>query len=480
MKNVWKIGLCGVVSLLAGFLFNIHPLVFFVFIGFFLYGIVLLRFPEIALFLTIVVTLNCFSMISENALRLPFLFRLRDVMLLSIFFPFLIGFYKRDARIKDVFKSPIAKAILCITFIVLFQLLLTKTRFPQESVNSMIRMGRKYLYYCLFFPAFYILQDQTKLRRFLKIFISTIVIFAVLYIVQFFVGSSITIFPYGRVSPQNLGGVLINRLYISGMNLVTLLFQVMLMLVLVGRQKRGKLMFSFLILFGIQTLLTFGRAHIFGVFLGTVFALVLSKEKGLFKKVFLSVFCLVLLTGVFSLCFTAFFPQKRNPIGVVGARIGSTFEAVLTQSDTFGVRLEDSAGRIDLLKRYPLIGIGFLHDEADMFGFNKGTISRSFRTTDSGVLSLIMDFGFLGLVCLLILSFLFLKRAMSLYKRMESHYFRALVLGIISFYFGRFFSFITLADFVTYGGIVIITLSLVFLELIAIRERNNAVINNNC
>jgi len=438
------------------------------------------RFPEIALLLTILVIFNCFSMISENMLRLPFLFRLRDVMLLSMFFPFLAGVYERDERIKNVFRSPIAKVILCISFIVLFQLFLTKIRFPQESVNSMLRMGRKYFYYCLFFPAFYILQDQIKLQRFLKISISTIVIFAVLYIIQFFVSSSIVLFPYGRVALQNLSGVTINRLYITGGVSVTFLFQVLLMLILFGKQKRKRLMFFLVILFGFQTVLTFGRAHIFGVFAGIIFALILSKEMGRFKKVFLSVSCFVLITGIFSLGFAAFFPEKRNPVEVVGSRIVSTFDAVVNKTDTFGVRLEDSAGRIDLLKRYPIAGIGFLHDEADMFGYNKGTISRSFRTTDSGILSLLMDFGLLGFGVLLILSFLFLKRAMSLYRRLDSAYSRALVLGVVSFYFGRLFSFITLADFVTYDGIVVITLSLVILELIVIKERDNAVIHNCC
>ena len=480
MKNIWKIILCILISLLAGFLFNIHPIVFFVLAGVFAYGIILVRFPEIALFLTILVVFDCFSMISENALRLPFLFRLRDVMLISMFFPFLAGVYKRDERIKNVFRSPIAKAILCISFIVLFQLLLTKIRFPQESVNSMVRMGRKYLYYCLFFPALYILQDKIKQRRFLKISISAIVIFAVLYIIQFFAGSSIVLFPYGRVSLQNLSGESVNRLYIAGAGLVTFLFQVLLMIILFGEQKRKKIMIFLLMLFGLQTVLTFGRAHILGVIVGTLFALVLSREKKLFKKVVLAVSFFTIITFFFSMGFAVVFPEKRNPVEVIGSRIVSTFDAVVNKTDTFGGRLEDSAGRIDLLKRHSIVGIGFLHDEADMWGYNKGTIARSFRTGDSGILSLLMDFGLFGFSVLLFLSFLFLKRAMTLYRRLDSVYSRALVLGIVSYYFGRLFSFITLADFVTYGGIVVITLSLVILELIAIKERDNAVIHNCC
>ena len=48
----------------------------------------------------------------------------------------------------------------------------------------------------------------------------------------------------------------------------------------------------------------------------------------------------------------------------------------------------------------------------------------------------------------------------------DSQFYKSIILGIIAFYFGRLFSFITLANFVRYEGIVITSLSLILLEVI--------------
>jgi len=469
----------ALLGLFIGSCLLLNSTVTFILLAIIAYIWLLLKYPEIALFLTILVIFNCFSMMNEDTLRLPFLFRLRDVMLLSIWIPFLLGCCKRDEIINSIFQSPVAKAIVFIFFIVALQLFLTKIRFPQESLNSMIRMGRRYLYYGLFFPAMYILYNPIKRERFIVLSVSAVSLFSILFIIQFFVGDHFMFFPYGRLSLQILSGAGVNRLYVSGVVSVTLLFDICLMLVVFVRGK-SKYLLAGVLLFGLQTILLFGRAHNFGVVTGVLFAFFVAKEHNKLKKIFIFGLVSIFFAGILAVGVSSIFPEKRNPIEIMMTRTFSTFDAVINRDDTFGARLEDSAGRLDLIRQYPIFGVGFLHDDANLFSFNKGTIARSFRTGDSGVLSLMMDFGFFGVFILLILSFLLFKRILHVYNVLSNPSLRAVVLGVTAFYFGRLFSFITLADFVVYDGIVVVCLSLVILELIALKGEFGGLINNHC
>ena len=80
--------------------------------------------------------------------------------------------------------------------------------------------------------------------------------------------------------------------------------------------------------------------------------------------------------------------------------------------------------------------------------------------------TLLLDFGAFGLIWLLTLSLIVFKRGFKIYKRTDNLFYKSVILGIIAFYFSRLFSFVTLADFVLYDGIVVISFSLVYLEVI--------------
>lgn len=451
------VGLC--------FLFNMYlPLLLF---AFFAYGVLLFKHPEIALFISFLVIINCFSLINSDFLRMPNFFKIRDIFFVSTFLPLLYGIYKKDEKLKYVFSNPVAIGIYVILFFALVQIFITKLRFSGESFNSIIKTGRVYFYYALFFPALYILTDKVRVRRFVYLCTGSIIIFSLLYILQFLVGSRYTIFLWAVVVEQNLQGFGVTRMYITGMIAATLLFHICLTIFLfrgTHQYRIRKLNVFVLCITALQSLLTFGRAHIFGIFTGILFGISCARGQQKLKSMLkISFYSLVLI--FLYIVSQVFLPQKDNVLRAIFARNVSTYKAVNDSSDTFSYRIKDSLGRIKLIKENPLFGVGFVHDESRLFAFMRGG-NESLRTTDSGTLTLLIDFGFLGVVWLFVMTTIILKRGSSIYREINEPLYKSLVLGVISFYFGRLFSFITLSDFVVYDGIMIITLSLVALEVI--------------
>jgi len=438
-----------------------------VIIGFGLYLWFLVKSPEIGLFMAFLVIIDCFSMLSENLMWLPTLYRIRDIFFITSFIPLFIGLSQNDKRIKEVFGGPLAKCIYAIIVLTIAQMFITKIRFNDESFNSIIRIGRKYLYYAMYFPAVFVLLDEARLKRFVKLFVITTAVFCLLYISQFFVGPSHRIFVWGRVEWQNLQGFNVTRMYIPGVLFATLLFHVCFAIFLFNNKIKSKFLNSLLMsIAGIQTLLTFGRAHIFGVVTGSLFSSLfskgLNKKKALLKVSLIGVF---IVFGIFIYSLFHSYYKKTNFFQAVSARIYSTYEAISKKQDTFGFRLRDSAGRIELIKNNPLLGVGFVHDESRLFSMERG-FNRAIRTTDSGIITLLLDFGLLGAGWLFFVSFVFLKSARKVLKSSSNELHRSIMLGILAFYFGRVFSFITLADFVTYDGIIAIVLAFVFTKVL--------------
>jgi len=453
------------------FLINIYAP--FIFLIFSLYLWLLFRYPEVALFISILVIMNCFSMMSPDFLRVPYVFRIRDIFFLSTFLPLLVGIYRKDEKIKYVFSNPIAKGIYIILFLALIQVFVTKLRFPEETFNSIIRMGRRYFYYAIFFPALYVLLDRDRFKRFEKLFISSVVIFCFMYIIQFLIGPSHRIFLWGRVEYQILQGFRVTRMYVMGVIAATLIFHITFMIFLFYRKFRHKLRNVFLmVLSGIQTLITFGRAHIFGVITGILFGVICAKRQPKFRnlfKIFIALFLILFLGEIIS---KTFFSQKEDFLKAIFSRIISTYKAIIYKEDTFYFRIKDSLGRMELIKKNPILGIGFVHDESKLFAFERG-FSKQIRTSDSGTVTLLLDFGILGIIWLFTMSFIVLRRSLYIYNRINSQFYKSVILGIISFYFGRLFSFITLADFVVYDGMMIITLAIILLEIINYRILEN-------
>lgn len=431
------------------------------------YGILLFRNPEMALLVAFLMIMSCFSIMDEDFLRMPRLFRLRDLFLVSAFVPLLIGLYRRDTRMRYIFSSPLAKAIYAVIALAFIQILVTKARFPGETIGSIVRMGRKYFYYALYFPALYILIDPKRLKRFMIVFVGMVTVYSGLYILQFLIGPGNKIFMHGRVEHQILQGFGVTRVYTFGMTTATLLFHISFMVLLFSKKWKGQSI-GLLVLTGVQNLVTFGRAHIFGIITGTLFGISLIRGHLKIKSVIKLVAIILVILAVGQIISTFIYGGEHNLIQAIVTRLMSMYDAIRYQHDAFGDRIQDSLGRMSLIRDNLLFGIGFIHNESALFAFARG-YEDSISTTDSGTITLLLNFGVIGIIWLLILAFLVLRAGMETYRKTEDDFLRAVSVGILAFFFGRVFAFITLADFVMYDEIVVIILVMALLEALRYR-----------
>lgn len=454
-------------SLFVAGLFFINillPWFFFAFVG---YIWLMYKHPEMALFAALLIILNCFSLISEDLLRFPNIFRLRDIFLVLTFIPLLRGIVRKDVRIKYIFSSPFAKCIYIMLFLFTAQVFITKYRFSGESLNSIIRAGRKYVYYAIFFPLVYVLMEDARFKRFMKLLCGSAIVFSCLFLLQFVLGQSHQIFKWAVIVEQDLQTYFVTRMYIDGQIIPTLIFHVSFMVYLYCQQFRYKFQNTLLMLLtGAQTIVTFGRAHLFGVVTGTLLGLFVARR--IKRRGFMKLFLLVLAIATANFLVVGILKPKLQLFQAIAARITSIYGAVVKRNDTFGFRFEDSYGRLALINDNPVFGVGFVHDESRLFSLMRG-YGGALRSADSGIVTLLLDFGIVGAVWLIMLTMVFWKRGMQCFNNTSNSLNKAFILGIISFYFGRLFSCITLVDFIVYDGIVVIAMALALMEVMHYR-----------
>jgi hypothetical protein len=439
------------------------------------YTWLLLKHPEIALFICFLVIIEFYSMMDQDFLRIPHLFRIRDLFFISTFIPVLLGIFRKREDVKTIWNRPMSWCILLIQALFLVQVLYTKIRFPEESFNSIFRIGRKYMYYAFYFPALYVFLDRKRFERFMKLMVFSAIVFSFIFVAQFVAGASVRIIPHALISSQVLQGFQVTRIYARGRTAGAFIFQLYLMF-LVFKPKHGEQLKNIFVatLTGIQNMLTFGRAHIFGIVSGSFFGILCAFRKFKTKNIIKIIVLIACLICTETVVIRIFFPGKMSLSGAIYARMKSTYNTLVNVEGTIGYRIQDSYGRIELIKKNPVFGIGFVHDESNVFWKTKTqSYTMTVRTSDSGIITLLLDFGLIGLFMISAVSVVFLLRAIRTYRALDNPFLRALCLGIISFYSGRIFCFVIMPDFVNYYGIVLFGLSFAMIEMTRIHGLEN-------
>src|SRR3989338_4962213 len=299
-----KIFLVLLISLFMCFVYFMRPFLPFALLAFCLYLLLLFKYPEIALFITILVTTNIFSLMSEDFLRLPGAFRIKDIFFISAFIPLMISFYRGKLKFD---MTILAKAVLVITFFVLVEILFT-IFIKNQSVNYTIRMSRRYLYYLLYFPLIYLIDDEKRFKRFMFLLVGSSLIFSILMIVQYLAGSSIIIFKHASsVGIQRIAGEWVTRSYALGGGLAIIVFFIYIFRFFFGDGKKIINISLALLMFLGGVYLGFSRANLFGVIAGGAFAALIFLNTG--KKIKVIIISVTLIT----LLFLVFEGIRLNP-----------------------------------------------------------------------------------------------------------------------------------------------------------------------
>jgi len=443
-------------SFFIGLLFLANSYSLFALVGFFLYLWLLFKYPEIALFITILVVNDFFSLVSADFLRIPGVFRIKDIFLVMAFIPLAHKVYHKKIKFQ---LNNLSKSILLIMFFVVLEALITII-IRNQSFNYTIRMARRYLYFLLYFPMIYLIDDERKFKRFLSLLIISSAAFSLLMIIQYVIGPTKVIFKYAsHVVMQQIVGEYVTRSYVLGSSLAIMIFFLYLFRLFfkVGNKAINLTMVFLTFLGGVY--LGFSRANLFGVIAGLGFATFILLDFRwkirIIATSFIFIFVLFfLLEGV------KFYSENTisNPLYITYKSLVSGASDLANRTGTFGYRLKDSAARIALIKANPFLGVGFIHPLSGILKIR--TLTPGITTNDSGIVTLLLDFGVTGIIWLGFLSIVFFKEAKRLCNILRENSTKVLVIAAFAFYFSRLFSFLTLADFVSYHGIVSICIAL--------------------
>ncbi|RJP56865.1 MAG: hypothetical protein C4541_11305 [Candidatus Auribacter fodinae] len=418
--------------------------------------------PIWAYYLMLLVTINCFGFIYEGFLHIPGAFKLRDLCLLALMIPISLNIAS-DKQSMDLVKTPFNKYIMMIMVVVLLIIFYTMFSFDVPFAST-LRMSRKYLFYLSFFVVMYYIRSEDDLKKLLKVIFLFGFIAAFLLTTQFAVGTRIQIMPYIKLEYQQLGGFYVPRVYLhGGISLIALCFGMSLW---IFQATRKKVFFYLMMLFALGSFLSFGRANWMKAFIIVVvpFLFAVKKEKSRYFIIILS----LLATGfVAVVCAQLIGIDFLTPLTKLLARIQETYTEIVTRSGTFGYRLKDSAERIQYFIDRPVFGVGFLHYVAAGESLKAVMVKDLYlETIDSGLITLLVTMGSVGILLFFVVSVAFIARAFKVLKQTHKPLFRGVILGIIGYFIGGICSFITLPFFTDVYEIPQIALAFAMVEKI--------------
>ncbi|MCP5462725.1 MAG: O-antigen ligase family protein [bacterium] len=339
----------------------------------------------------------------------------------------------------------------------------------EVSLESSIRLARKYLFYLSFFAILYYIQDIADIKKFLFIFIALAVCCSSLFYTQFFVGSRFKIMRYLLMDYQQLGGFYILRIYLAGSTpLLCLSFAICFWLTqCYTTQKKVRVFLILSFFLGIALFLCFSRARWVMQFLiiAVPFFFATKYEKAKTLKLTLITACIGFIILIVAQAVGVDFLTHLTKLI---QRIESTYYEIIHQTGTFGYRLEDSFQRINMFLKRPLLGVGFLHHLAALES-PKAAFVKDYlvETIDSGLITLLVTMGLGGVAVFSIVLIGFFTRSIKIIRVNNSPLLRGICLGCLGYIAGATLTFITLPCFTSLNEIPYITLAFALVEKVS-------------
>jgi hypothetical protein len=296
--------------------------------------------PELSIVIMILIFFDLFGFIdADSFFRVKGVFKLKDVvfilMLISIIGDIII---KKDTSLQR-FQSPVNKPLIALMLLVSFGIFYSSF-FRGESLNYSLRMGRILYYYLIFFITIYYIRSERQIRFVLFAILAMASMVSIIYIVQFFLGSHISVTPFGKLAGQRFGDFRFARLYLSGFTVAYIGFMIAFWLFIYQRNRIRLILLLFL---GVGIAFNFFRAYwigaIFGILLPAIFLKFDIKAKIL-------KFCLVslILIAIF-IPITKYLSGARSVgvITIISGKFISTLSEFIDKEGSYGGRLEGAS-----------------------------------------------------------------------------------------------------------------------------------------
>ncbi|MBA7631331.1 hypothetical protein ES703_38862 [subsurface metagenome] len=428
---------------------------------------------ELFFFFILLLLTNTFSLFKPGFIRIPGIFDLRDLFLVILLMPLLFDTVI-NRNMKWFTSSPVSKVIFFYWAVILFIGIFTVLNYGVSS-NLTLRIGRTYLYYALFFTVPYYIRTKNQFILIVKFTLIFFAIFIFLYLTQWLVGESFSLFMSPKVDLQIVGGHILTRTSVS-MGPLGLAFWPLVAIVPFLKSKKSKLLVSFLIIgWMIMILATLQRAGYYLLIVG-VFIIILFlpriKKTTFFKSMFPLLFTLALFLTVIS---SFKFSSKLAWFTIIGERALSGFEAVREREGTWGYRMDQLKYNWSLVKQNPITGAGLIHPETGLF---QGFSVPGVVTADNALATILGTTGLLGFLSLVVLSIVYLSRTWHTYKLLDNNIYKGIILGFFCTFLIAWGRILTTAVFITWNSIANIAIMMGMTEIIFQLHTKKSLIKN--
>ncbi len=453
------------VAVLLGLISANTPLYSLALIVALLYGLCLFIKPMWTYYLLFVVVVNFFGFIPESFMQVPGAFKLYDVCLLSQFVPLLIAIAS-DRNAMERIKSPSNKVLIFLMFFILFVILYTVYEFEVSFALS-TRIPRKYLLYMSFFLFMHLIKDEKEFRGFLKVFFVLAAIQASLVILQIIAGPSVSVMPFLAIpiEYQYLSGMVLPRIYLPGGSpLMFLAFAISFWLYITGERKGRFVML--VVLLGMGVFCEFYRTKWVRELIVMTVPFILAKNTE--RKKLVIIMISIVATCVVGIIIMHFIGSGiMVKLGNIVEHFHSAYIDFINKSGTFNSRLQTSSVKLAFFWKRPWLNLGFLHLDAARES-SKAAFMAGIRveSTDCEITTLLTTMGIVGTTVFFAFGIYMLVRCVKVFRKVDSMYFRAILLAIFGHHVAG------LATFYTYGfltlqyNIPFIALALAMIEKI--------------
>ena len=470
LKSLAKISLVIFLAIFMSYAILIAGKLSLVLVGVVLWGWLLFFKTHIALMVAVFVWMEGFGFINiEYFLRIPGVFKLQDLLFVSLFLPKLVSILtKKDSGIKadNIIKLPLLVLLLSVIA------LMVRTVYIHDiSWISVLKAGRHYLFYAVFFFVIWYVNTKEKLQTCLKIIICFAVLLSLIHIFQISLGSEHKIFISARVIEQ----VDIARVYLKGGAVRSIVFIIVIWnIFLVQPMKRWWIIVAAIT--GLSWVLSLSRAGwlwmLIAVFAPFIIMWPTIKKSSSFKQVRNKIKFAVVIFVILGFIFILAAEANIGEASFFMKRIKSTIYDFTNMSGTFGYRIEESQFRFAAIKKYFVLGPGFIHPDiaAERFiplvkpSFNP--YARSLTTVDSGITTLLVNFGIYGIFLFGWFSIRIIKFCRNTSINMKDTIFQGFPIGFSGYLIGGIDSFITLGIFTMPQDIVVLGATLGLIQVI--------------
>jgi hypothetical protein len=388
--------------------------------------------------------------------RIPGIFKLRDLLLLStVFVASIRAFYARRA-FSTLGVPPVRAALAYATYVVVVAGYTVAA--GHGTLNLALRVAAPYFYYLVMVPVIVFVSSPRKLSVLLVVLLVLSLASQLLMVFPYLAHKPLS--PFAGVRWMYVGGVSVPRTYVLSFNLMGAALLCLFGVYLYSPSSKTRVLS---VLLGLAVLsgviLTFGRAFWVGTLGGVSFLFALAYLHSNRRKILLRrTMGLWLKTSTAAALVVIFLSMigKEGLLlrssGLIGQRLASTFSDVAELKGTFGFRLEEGAFRIALFRQNPLLGVGYVHRSSE---FAAELPKRDVGTADSGVITVLAQTGIVGMTVISLLVILFLKRGLFIFRRLKNPLLKGISLGIVSFYVHAIITFAGLTGvvFTHYAGI---------------------------